>query len=60
MTVEFNVVFSSDCEYDQLNDFRGWLHDCLQEHLFVDHYRDLDIDIYYGAVVELLSFKEEE
>lgn len=60
MNCEFTVTFDADCDYDGLVRFREWLSDRLGEQLFVDHFRNMDIGVYFGPVVELLSFKEDE
>jgi len=48
---EFVVHFSSDtASAHYMNKFAIWLHDRLQEQLFVDHFRDQEILMWFDAV----------
>jgi hypothetical protein len=48
---EFVVHFkSTTASAHYMNSFAVWLHDRLQEQLFVDHFRDQEILMWFDAV----------
>lgn len=53
MSQKFVVHFSSaTASAHYMNQFAIWLHDRLQEELFVDHFRDQEILFWFDAVQE--------
>ena len=51
MSQEFVVHFkSATASAHYMNEFAVWLHDRLQEQLFVDHFRDQEILMWFDAV----------
>lgn len=53
MSQKFTVHFSSSvASNDYMKSFANWLHDRLQEQLFVDHFRDKEILFWFDTVQE--------
>lgn len=53
MSQEFVVHFkSATASAHYMNEFAIWLHDRLQEQLFVDHFRDQEIAMWFDRVQE--------
>lgn len=53
MSQEFVVHFkSATASTHYMNEFAIWLHDRLQEQLFVDHFRDQEITMWFDRVQE--------
>ena len=54
MRTEFVVHFkSATASMHYMNEFAIWLHDRLQEQLFVDHFKDQEILMWFDSVTSI-------